>query len=103
MSKARKAFRLALGGAVCGGFLGIFVGGLLGVVVGWCLGNFSIGLDGALIGWCLCGLGGGIYGGVLAIRDIIANAATPSYRPPRPSNVENQGAASSIQPVQRGE
>jgi hypothetical protein len=42
-------WRAALGGAICGTFLGMFAGGLLGVLGGTFLGNISLGLDGGLV------------------------------------------------------
>jgi hypothetical protein len=52
--------RMAVGGAVCGSFLGILGGGVAGTVCGALVGNFGLGLDGAL-------LGGGILAGVGAV------------------------------------
>jgi hypothetical protein len=47
---SKPFFLLALGGAVWGGFLGIFGGALLGTVYGLFVGDVSLGLDGAILG-----------------------------------------------------
>jgi len=62
MKEARTVLRAAMGGAICGGFLGIFGGGLLGVLGGIYLRNISLGLDGAITGGAVSALCGAIYG-----------------------------------------
>ncbi len=56
MRKAREVARLAMGGAIWGGLLGIPLGAAVGLLAGLCLGNVSWGLDGAVLG--ILGLGG---------------------------------------------
>lgn len=68
MGKVQMAFRLTLGGTLCGCLLGTPVGGILGVSLGYLLANNpSLGLDGALVGGALVGLAGGVYGFLLAL------------------------------------
>ena len=62
MNRVETIWRSALGGAVCGGFLGIFAGGLLGAAIGTFLGNIGLGLDGAIAGGTILVLAGAIYG-----------------------------------------
>jgi hypothetical protein len=85
MSRLGVALRMSLGGAVCGGFLGIFAGGLFGAVVGLFLGNVSIGLDAALLVGCLGGLTGVLVGVFLAVGDTgplrTETAPHPAERP----------------------
>lgn len=54
--------RLALGGGICGGFLGIFGGALLGTLYGICVNDMSRGLDGALLGSAVLAVLGAFYG-----------------------------------------
>jgi predicted lipid-binding transport protein (Tim44 family) len=68
MRRVRIALRMALGGAVCCSFLGIFAGGLLAGFYGALVGDVSLGLDGALLGGSLGCLGGSVYGASLAFR-----------------------------------
>jgi hypothetical protein len=55
-------FRLALGGGICGGFLGIFVGALFGALYGVFVNDISLGLDGSLIGGVGLAVPGFLYG-----------------------------------------
>jgi hypothetical protein len=68
MNGARAVLQMALGGAVCGSFLGLFAGGLLGAIVDGCCDNVSIGLDAALWGSGVGVLGGTLIGMLLAVR-----------------------------------
>ena len=63
MKEAKTVWRTAVGGAICGGFLGMFGGGLLGVLGGTFLGNIALGLDGAIAGGAVLAAAGAIYGG----------------------------------------
>ncbi len=58
----RTRIRLALGGTICGGFLGSFAGALFGIVYGAWAADLSRGLDGALIGGAVVAVLGLIYG-----------------------------------------
>jgi hypothetical protein len=69
MNKAYEMFRVSLGGAVWGSFLGIFAGALLGALYGGFVGDVSLGLDGALLGGGAGCLGGAGYGAVLVARE----------------------------------
>jgi hypothetical protein len=62
MREAKTGLRAALGGAICGSFLGIFGGGLVGLLGGMLLGNITLGLDGAIAGGAVLALAGAIYG-----------------------------------------
>jgi hypothetical protein len=58
---------MAMGGAVCGGLLGIPLGAALGLIVGlWC-GNVSWGLDGAVLGILSLSAAGAVVGGFLGV------------------------------------
>jgi hypothetical protein len=50
MRKTRQVARMALGGAVCGGLLGIPLGAAVGLLIGLFWGHASWGLDGAVVG-----------------------------------------------------
>jgi hypothetical protein len=78
MSRVATALRMGLGGAVFGGFLGIFAGGLLGALLGGLVGDVSVGLDGGLFAGCAGFLGGGLFGVFLAARE---DAKAVSGRP----------------------
>ena len=65
MSRAVLVFRMSLGGAICGGFLGILAGVACGVVYGAWRGDVSLGLDGALLGGGALAVAGALYGAVL--------------------------------------
>jgi hypothetical protein len=54
--------RLALGGSICGWFLGIFAGALVGSLYGICVNDISLGLDGALLGGAALAILGAAYG-----------------------------------------
>ena len=56
MRGVRQVARLAMGGAIWGGLLGIPLGAAVGVLLGLWFGNISWGLDGAVFG--ILGLGG---------------------------------------------
>jgi hypothetical protein len=58
---------MALGGAVCGGLLGIPLGAALGLIIGLCCGQISWGLDGAVLGILGLAAGGAIVGGLLGV------------------------------------
>jgi hypothetical protein len=69
MKDRNSTLLLLLGGAVFGGFTGIFLGGALGAVYGLLVGDVSLGLDGAIVvGICLV-LAGALYGALVAARD----------------------------------
>ena len=67
MRRTRQVARMAMGGAVCGGLLGIPLGAALGVIVGWWCGNVSWGLDGAVLGILLLGAVGALVGAFLGV------------------------------------
>ena len=58
---------MALGGAVCGGLLGIPLGAVIGVIIGLCFGHVSWGLDGAVLGILSLALTGAIVGVLLGV------------------------------------
>jgi hypothetical protein len=62
MRETRPAVTLLLGGALCGGLLGIVGGALLLSAYGALVGNIALGLDGAIFGGVLLSLGGAAYG-----------------------------------------
>jgi hypothetical protein len=69
MRKTRQVARMALGGAVCGGLLGIPLGAAVGVLIGLFCGHVSWGLDGAVVGilaLSAAGAGLGAYLGITA-------------------------------------
>jgi hypothetical protein len=80
MNGVQAVLRAALGGAVCGSFVGIFTGGLAGALCGGLVGNVSIGLDGALLGGAAGCLGGAAYGAYLAVRE--SRPETAAVEPP---------------------
>jgi hypothetical protein len=91
MNGARAVLRMALGGAVCGSFLGIFGGGLVGALVDGCCADVSIGLDAALCGSALGGLGGMLLGMFLAGRP--ASRREVESREAHGNRVERDAAA----------
>jgi hypothetical protein len=69
MRRTRQILRMALGGAVCGGLVGIPLGAAVGLLIGLCYGHVSWGLDGALAGILVLSAAGaalGIYLGITA-------------------------------------
>ncbi len=65
--RVRQVARMTLGGAVCGGLLGIPVGAVFGIVLGlWC-GHVSWGLDGAVFGLPTLGVAGALIGSWLGL------------------------------------
>jgi hypothetical protein len=56
MRSVRQVVRLAMGGAIWGGLLGIPLGAAVGLLLGLWFGNVSWGLDGAVLG--ILGLSG---------------------------------------------
>jgi hypothetical protein len=58
---------MALGGAVCGGFLGIPLGAALGLILGLVWGNVSWGLDGAVFGVLGLSAAGAVVGAWLGV------------------------------------
>ena len=72
MEKARTVDLSSLGGAICGGFIGIFLGALIGAVYGAFQGNVSLGLDGAILGGLLLTVAGGVYGTVLGLAEEVS-------------------------------
>lgn len=69
MNRLRLTLRMSLGGAICGGYLGILAGACVGGLYGWWAGNLSFGLDGALIGGGLTALAGAVYGMVMGLEE----------------------------------
>ena len=69
MKRTNLALRMSLGGAVCGGYLGILAGAFAGVIYGWFVGNLSLGLDGAMVGGAIFAAGGAIYGMVAGVDE----------------------------------
>ena len=67
MRKIRQVARMALGGTVCGGLLGIPLGAAIGLPVGLCFGHISWGLDGAVLGILGLGVGGAVVGAILGL------------------------------------
>jgi len=58
---------MVLGGAVCGGLVGIPLGAALGLIIGLCCGQLSWGLDGAVLGILGLSAGGAVVGGFLGV------------------------------------
>ncbi len=56
-----------VGGAICGGLLGIPLGAALGLIVGLCCGHVSWGLDGAVWGILVLSAAGAVLGGFLGV------------------------------------
>lgn len=77
MSRVILIARMALGGAICGGFLGVLAGTAAGAVFGACRGDVSLGLDGALFGGGILALAGALYGFVLELTE---DGPEPGFR-----------------------
>jgi hypothetical protein len=58
---------MAMGGAVCGGFLGIPLGAALGLILGLVWGHVSWGLDGAVLGILVLSGAGAVTGAFLGL------------------------------------
>jgi hypothetical protein len=67
MRKARQVARMALGGAVCGGLIGIPLGAVVGLLIGLFFGHVSWGLDGAVLGILALSAAGAGLGAFLGI------------------------------------
>jgi hypothetical protein len=67
MRRAHAVARMAMGGAIWGGLLGLPIGAALGLIVGLCFGHVSWGLDGAVLGVLGLGAGGAIVGAILGL------------------------------------
>jgi hypothetical protein len=67
MRKARQVARMTLGGAVCGGLLGIPLGAAVGLLIGLFCGHVSWGLDGAVLGILTLTAAGAALGAFLGI------------------------------------
>jgi hypothetical protein len=85
MKRAPTIMRSTLGGAICGGFVGIFGGGLVGAIWGALTGDISFGLDVAVFAAAGLALAGGIYG--------LASWWPDEHTPPRlERNLEKGGS-----------
>jgi hypothetical protein len=58
---------MTMGGAVCGGFLGIPLGAALGLILGLCYGQVAWGLDGAVLGVLGLAAAGAVVGAILGL------------------------------------
>jgi hypothetical protein len=96
MRETVMVMRVAMGGAICGGFLGIFGGGILGVVCGIFLGNVAFGLDGAIILGIVLAGAGAVYGGVQGFNDFVRKRPglqRPGQEPSVPAAAQTCGAS----------
>jgi hypothetical protein len=66
--KLRTTLTLCLGGAVCGGYVGVPLGGLVGLVYGLFVGEPEFAFAGAVFGFLFFAVIGIMYGAVLGIR-----------------------------------
>jgi hypothetical protein len=69
MAKVRDVARLAMGGAVWGGLLGLPIGAALGLLLGLCYGHVSWGLDGAVFGIPSLAAAGALVGTWVGVAD----------------------------------
>lgn len=69
MKRTHLALRMSLGGALCGGYLGIISGALVGAAYGWFVNNLSLGLDGAMVGGAIAAAGGAVYGLIAGVDE----------------------------------
>ncbi|HKI35384.1 MAG TPA: hypothetical protein VKA46_26230 [Gemmataceae bacterium] len=69
MGRAREVARMAMGGAVWGGFLGLPLGAALGLLLGLLYGNVSWGLDGAVLGILGLSVAGAVLGAWVGVAD----------------------------------
>jgi hypothetical protein len=78
---------MTLGGAVCGGLLGLPLGAVLGLIIGLCFGRVSWGLDGAVLGILGLTVAGAVVGlwlGVTADERLLTLSDDP--RPAAPED-----------------
>ena len=87
MKRVNVTLRMALGGAVCGGYVGILLGAMAGVVYGLFVQNLSFGLDGAMLGGAVAACGGALLGFILGVieRRRAQAALEPPPRPQAPA------------------
>lgn len=69
MKRVGLALRMTLGGAVCGGYLGILLGAVSGALYGWYASDLSYGLMGAMVGGATVAVGGAVYGMVAGLDE----------------------------------
>jgi hypothetical protein len=69
MKRLSVPLRMSLGGAVCGGYLGILGGAVVGAVYGFCVHNVSLGLDGAMLGGAAAASVGAMFGMVSGLLE----------------------------------
>jgi hypothetical protein len=89
MRESTSIFFLALGGAVWGGFVGIFGGALVGALYGGWVGNVALGLDGAMLG----GLALTVFGAVYGVSVGIVNRSDGAVESPAPEKPARHIAA----------
>lgn len=65
MTRLLLILRMALGGGICGCFLGIYAGAILGGIYGLVIRDLSFGLEGALLGGTILFLAGLLYGALV--------------------------------------
>lgn len=65
MARLHLILRMALGGGICGSFLGIYAGAILGGIYGVIIRDFSFGLEGALFGAAVLFAVGILYGALV--------------------------------------
>jgi len=79
MKQTHLALRMSLGGALCGGYLGIIAGALVGAAYGWFVDNLSLGLDGAMVGGAIAAAAGAVYGLIAGVDEGRRNR--PGFEP----------------------
>ena len=77
MRKARQVARMALGGAVCGGLIGLPLGAAVGLLIGLFCGHVSWGLDGAVLGILALSTVGAALGAYLGVTADAGTLAQP--------------------------
>jgi hypothetical protein len=74
--KVRTILTLCLGGAVCGGYVGVPLGGLVGLGYGIWIGELEFAFAGAVLGFLFFALMGIVYGAILGIKEDSASRPT---------------------------
>lgn len=77
MKRLGIALRMSLGGAICGGYLGIIAGAIGGALYGLAVGDLSHGLMGAMIGGSVAALAGAVLGMIVGVDE--ARKKTPLH------------------------